>query len=111
VRLILRHWLIFLALFALVGEPLVADAHLSIDDDICSVASRVKGSNSPKSQQHQHNHDCCVAIAVFSKTGASDFSWRAEPYRFAVPVQPSVSIAPAIAWQLRPSRAPPLISV
>jgi hypothetical protein len=108
VRRILRHWLIFISLFALLGEPLIADAHLSIDGDICSVSPRGTGSSQPKSQNHQHNHDCCVAISVLSKTGASEFSWHAESFSFVAPVSSAIAFVPVSAWQLQRSRAPPV---
>jgi len=115
VRHLFVRWLVWLALFAVIGEPLVADAHLMIDPlggaEICS-ASHVAGGHPHTPQDRtEHHHDCCVAMAGFARTGAMEFDWQPEAFSFSAPQLAQPSPQPALAWQLRRSRAPPLVLI
>jgi hypothetical protein len=111
VRRLLTRWLLVLAAIAIAAGPLAADAHLSLGQgaaEICS-ASHLGGSSHERSSQHHsdHRHDCCVAIAALDATGTTSFDWQPDWLTFALPALPAGEKAPSVAWQLRPSRAPP----
>jgi hypothetical protein len=116
VKNIFVRWLVFLSLFAVIGEPLVADAHLMLDPatgaEICSASHVTLGRHShAPTDRSAHQHDCCVAMASFAKTGASSFAWQPEPLSFSAPQWRGLPEQPALAWQLRRSRAPPQVLI